>query len=173
MGPKLLCSLACCAGLLLVPPVGAKDMLQPMSTPVAQKMAVAPAPDLSLFKRKVAAIIADSASIPGAWSDTAHDRLATQFRLKGDHEADKASVPLFTSLIGRVKRREDTRGMTFGFDGGSANLGPPVDAAARSAEVVAYKLSEASACNGLMPGVNCGTIGGDDVSVRLALALNF
>ena len=58
-------------------------------------------------------------------------------------------------------------------DGGTANLGPPKDAVARAAEVVAYKLAEANSCNGLMPGVECNTIGGDDVSVRLALALNF
>lgn len=174
MGPKLLCGLACCASLLLIMPVGAKDLPKAKRTPSAGKAAAAPAPDLSRFKNKAASIIADTSTIPGyAWSDIDRDRVVTQFRLTGSDEANDAPLPRSTSLISKMKRREDARGMTFGFDGGSANLGPPVDAAARPAEVVAYKLSEASTCNGLMPGVDCSTIGGDDVSVRLALALNF
>lgn len=174
MGPRLLCGLACCVGLLLTMPVGAKNSSKAKRTPSAAKAAAVPTPDLSRFKNKAAAIIADTSTISGrAWSDMDRGRAVTQFRLTGSDKADDAPVPRSTSLISKMKRREDTRGMTFGFDGGSANLGPPVDAAARQAEVVAYRLSEASTCNGLMPGVDCSTIGGDDVSVRLALALNF
>ncbi|HEY1125418.1 MAG TPA: hypothetical protein VGE65_07275 [Sphingobium sp.] len=174
MGPRLLCGLACCAGLLLTVPVGAKDMHKAKHAPSAAKASSASIPDLSRFKDKLAAIIGDTSTIPGrAWSDIDRDRAVAQFRLAGGDEVDDAPVPRSTSFIRKMKRRDDARGMNFGFDGGSRNLGPPVDAAARSAEVVAYKLSEASTCNGLMPGVDCNTIGGDDVSVRLALAFNF
>lgn len=174
MGPRLLCGLACCANLLFVTPAWAKDLPKAKHTPSAAKAVAEPVPDLSHFRNKAAAIIADTSAIPSrAWSDIDRDRVVTQFRLTGDNEMHEPSALRSTSLISKMKRREDTRGMTFGFDGGSANLGPPVDAAARPAEVVAYKLSEASTCNGLMPGVDCSTIGGDDVSVRLALALNF
>lgn len=174
MGPRLLCGLACCAGLLLTMPVGAKDTPKAKRKPVATKVVVTPLPGILGFKDKAVAIIADKSTIPGrAWSDIDRDRVISQFRLTGGSEADQSPAPRSSSLIDKVKRREDMRGMTFGFDSGSQNLGPPVDASARSAEVVAYKLSEASTCNGLMPGVDCSTIGGDDVSVRLALALNF
>lgn len=174
MGPRLLCGLACCASLLLTMPVGAKDPPKAKRAPSASTAAALSTLDLARFKNKAAAIIADTSTISGrAWSDIDRDRVVAQFRLTGSEQAENAPVPRSTSLISKMKRREDTRGMTFGFDGGSANLGPPVDAAARPAEVVAYKLSEASTCNGLMPGVDCSTIGGDDVSVRLALALNF
>jgi hypothetical protein len=177
MGPKLLCGLACCASLLLTVPVGAKDSPKAKRTPSAAKVSTVSAPDLLLFKNKAVAIIADT-SVPGtvpgrAWSDIDRDRMVMQFRLTGSEAAYEAPVSRSTSLISKMKRREDARGMTFGFDRGSANLGPPADAAARPAEVVAYKLSEASTCNGLMPGIDCSTIGGDDMSVRLALALNF
>ncbi|MBO9670937.1 MAG: hypothetical protein J7485_10505 [Sphingobium sp.] len=154
-------------------PVGAKDTPKAKRKPVATKVVVTPLPGVLGFKDKAIAIIADKSAIPGrAWSDIDRDRVISQFRLTGG-EADQGAAPRSSSLIDKVKRREDTRGMTFGFDSGSQNLGPPVDAAARPAEVVAYKLSETSTCNGLMPGVDCSTIGGDDVSVRLALAFNF
>lgn len=174
MGPRLLCGLACCAGLLLTVPVGAKDTPKAKRKPSATKAVITPLPAVPGFKTKTVAIIADRAGIPGrARSDIDRDRVVSQFRLMSGGEPDQSTTPRIASLIGKVKRREDTRGMTFGFDSGSQNLGPPVDASARSAEVVAYKLSEASTCNGLMPGVDCSTIGGDDVSVRLALAFNF
>lgn len=174
MGPRLLCGLACCAGLLITMPVGAKDAPKAKRKPVATKVVAGPLPHMLSFKAKAVAIIADKSTVPGrAWSDIDRDRVVSQFRLSGGNEADQSATPRTSSLIDKVKRREDTRGMTFGFDSGSQNLGPPVDASARSAEVVAYKLSEASTCNGLMPGVDCNTIGGDDVSVRLALAFNF
>ena len=173
MGPRLLCGLACCASFFLTMPVGAKDSLPPKSTssPLKASSSLAGLPS---FKARAAAVIAGTSTIPGrGWAGIDRDRAVSQFRLTAADEADEAPAPLSTSLINKMKRRQDTRGMTFGFDGGGANLGPPVDAAARPAEVVAYKLSEASTCNGLMPGVDCNTIGGDDVSVRLALALNF
>jgi hypothetical protein len=126
------------------------------------------------FKDRVAAIIADSSTVQGrAWSDVDRDRVVDQFRLPDPGQWQQVPKPAMRSLASRVIRDETTRGMTFGLDGGTANLGPPVDPAARAAEVVAYRLSEASTCNGLMPGVDCNTIGGDDVSVRLALAFNF
>ncbi|MBO9579797.1 MAG: hypothetical protein J7498_02795 [Sphingobium sp.] len=141
--------------------------------PATTKIVAAPLPVISDFKPKAAAIIADRSTIPGrAWSDMDRDRVS-QFRLTGDSGLEQSPASRSSSLIDKVKRREDIRGMSFGFDSGSQNLGPPVDASARSAEVVAYKLSETSTCNGLMPGVDCNTIGGDDVSVRLALAFNF
>ncbi len=147
-------------------PVGAKDPPKAKRAPSAAKTAIAPVPDLSRFKNKAAAIIAETSTIPDrAWSDIDRSLGMTQFRLTGSDETNEAPVPRSTSLISKMKRREDARGMTFGSDGGSANLGPPIDAAARPAEVVAYRLSEASTCNGLMPGVDCSTIGGDDVSV--------
>jgi hypothetical protein len=158
-------------------PVGAKESPKAKHPSSIAKAMPAAIPDISRFKNKAAAIITDTSTVPGTipgrgWSNN-RDRAVTQFRLTGNDGADEAPVPRSASLISKMKRREDTRGMTFGFDGGSANLGPPADAAARPAEVVAYRLSEASTCNGLMPGVDCSTIGGDDVSVRLALALNF
>lgn len=174
MGPRLLCGLACCASFLLTVPVGAKDSLPAKSTSSPIKAAASSLSNLSSFKARAAVVIAGTSTIPGrSWAGIDRDRAVAQFRLTAADEADEAPVPLSTSLINKMKRRQDARGMTFGFDGGGANLGPPVDAAARPAEVVAYKLSEASTCNGLMPGVDCNTIGGDDVSVRLALALNF
>lgn len=174
MGPRLLCGLACCAGLLLTVPVGAKEMHRAKHMPSAAKASGASVRDHPRFKDKLAAIIADTSIIPGQASpDMDRARVVAQFRLVGGDEGDEAPVPRSASFIRKMKRRDDARGMNFGFDGGSRNLGPPVDAVARSAEVVAYKLSEASTCNGLMPGVDCSTIGGDDVSVRLALAFNF
>lgn len=174
MGPRLLCGLACCAGLLLTVPVGAKDTPKAKRKPGTTKTVVTPLPAVPGFKTKAVAIIADKAGSTGrARSDIDRDRVVSQFRLMSDSEPDQSTAPRIASLIDKVKRREDKRGMTFGFDSGSQNLGPPVDASARSAEVVAYKLSEASTCNGLMPGIDCSTIGGDDVSVRLALAFNF
>lgn len=176
MGPRLLCGLACCASLIITLPLAAKDMPKAKSLPAAKasEASGAPVADLARFRAKAAAIIGDMSTAPGqAWSGIARDRVVAQFRLTGQGDGMDAPVPRSTSLIGKMKRRDDARGMNFGFDGGSPNLGPPVDASARSAEVVAYRLSEASTCNGLMPGVDCNTIGGDDVSVRLALAFNF
>jgi len=174
MGPRLLCGLACCASFILTVPAGAKDTPPAKVTSSPMMAPAASLTGLSSFKARAAAIIAATSTIPGrSWAGIDRDRAVSQFRLTGGDGADEAPTPRSTSLVSKMKRREDTRGVSFGFDGGSANLGPPVDAAARPAEVVAYKLSEASTCNGLMPGVDCNTIGGDDVSVRLALALNF
>lgn len=174
MGPRLLCGLAYCASFFLTMPVVAKDSSPAKLTASPLRTSAPSLTGQSRFMMKAAAVIAARSTMPGhSWSDIDRDRALSQFRLAGGGEAYEMPLSRSASLISKLKRREDARGMTFGFDGGGANLGPSVDAAARPAEVVAYKLSEASSCNGLMPGIDCSTIGGDDVSVRLALALNF
>jgi hypothetical protein len=175
MGPKLLCGFACCANLLAAPAAAKDDSRARLLVP-AKPVATAPTlTSLPNFRNGIAAIVADKATMPNfVLADVDRSRLVDQFRLsEGSAKGSQSSAaPLPDKVVNLVRRRE-ARGMSFGFDGGSANLGPPVDDAARPAEVVAYHLSETSTCWGLMPGVDCNTIGGDDYNVRLALALDF
>jgi hypothetical protein len=175
MRPALLCGLTCCASLIIVTsalakePGAAKPKVRGKAAVAVSSLQVIPS-----FKGGIAAIIANRATLPVyVWSDIDRSRLVDQFRLPDGKQRTAAPTEPLTSVIVDKVRRREARGMSFGLDGGSANLGPPVDAAARPAEVVAYHLSEASTCNGLMPNVDCNTIGGDDYTVRLALALNF
>ena len=172
MGPRLVCGLAACASLFCTPMAQARDIA------AAKPRAAAPkAPQSNLqkgglsFRDGIAAIIGKPME-KRAWSDIDRSRVVDQFRLPEGTQQPAMDAPV-SSLVGMVLRQDRKRGLSFGLDGGSPNLGPPVDPAARPAEVVAYQLSGASACVGLMPGVSCDTIGGDDTSVRLALAYNF
>ncbi len=173
MGPGLLCGFALCAGIFVTNAAGARNAsAKAHLVPAAGVHPVGKLSGSVRFNDRVAAIVARKSRDNGrTWADIDRTRLVDQFRLT-DGLQPQAQVQPLASMVEKVKR-DPRRGMSFGLDGGSANLGPPVDPVARPAEVVAYQLSEASACTGLMPGVTCSTIGGDDVSVRLALALNF
>jgi len=176
MRPGLLCGLACCAGLLVTVPAGAKE--DPKAKRAVPDKATAKAPKLTAvpgFKAGIAAIVSDKSSAPSyAWSDVDRSHLVDQFRLPAaNQDEQQSSEPLPSRIVDLVRRHDTMRSTSFGFDGGSQNLGPPVDAAARLPEVVAYHMSEVGACYGLMPNVSCNTIGGDDLNVRLALAYDF
>ncbi len=175
MGPRLLCGLAACASLFFFSVSALAREARQDGAPKKPRAATPEPPgprDGLSFQDGIAAIIGKPTE-KRAWADIDRSRVVDQFRLpEGTQERQTTDAPV-SSLVGMMRRQDSRRGLSFGFDGGSANLGPPSDAAARSAEVVAYQLSEASACNGLMPGVSCDTIGGDDKSVRLALSYNF
>ncbi len=177
MGPRLVCGLAICASLFLAISAQAREARREGAA-AGKPRAATPPPGTALqqgglsFRDGISAIIAKPTE-RRAWSDIDRSRVVEQFRLPDGTQAPQTTDAPVSTLIDMVRRQDSRRGLSFGIDGGSANIGPPVDAAARSAEVVAYQLAEASSCNGLMPGMSCDSIGGDDKGLRLALAYNF
>lgn len=181
MGPRLLCGLASCAGLLLIVPAQAKDApAKPLANKPdsAEDDATKPQPN-QRFREGVAAIVAGKPVGTGpASSDIDRDRIADHFRLPdGRLESRQSSGPMVWSVTSRamVDRATLQRGVSLVVDGGAASLAPSSEMMQeRSGRVVEYELNAAGACAGLMPTVACtSTVNGDDSMVRLALAYNF